>query len=508
MKQLLSDNPQTIASALQTAINSDMQSRSKQKAREGVAYYEGKHDILKNRIFYIDDNGKLKEDKFASNIRIPHQFLTEQVDQKTQYLLANGLAFEVEDETFKTYLEEYYDEDFQLFLQEIVEGGSQKGFEYAYARTNSNDRLCFQVADALNVIPLYDETNEMKRILRHYQKEIIKDGKTVKITIAEVWTDKETFYFTSEDGKVFVFDNTRELNPRPHVVARGDGGVIAKRDYGRIPFYRYSNNKKEFSDLKPIKALIDDYDLMNAFLSNNLQDFSEAIYVVTGFQGDDLSKLRQNIKAKKTVGVGTNGGVDVKTVQIPTEGRKLKMEIDKENIYKFGMAFDSTQIGDRNITNIVIKSRYTLLDMKANKTEARVRTLLKWINEMVVDDINRRHNTSYKAEDVDFSFTREAMVNENDVVTNEKTVAETRDIIIKSILQVASRLDDETVLRLICEQFELDWEEVLEAIESQEYTSGLDEGTDPVEVLTNGDAKEQVASGNGTIIKEAVQANG
>ncbi len=53
------------------------------------------------------------------------------------------------------------------------------------------------------------------------------------------------------------------------------------------------------------------------------------------------------------------------------------MEIDKENIYKFGMAFDSTQVGDGNITNIVIKARYTLLNMKANKTEARLRALLE-----------------------------------------------------------------------------------------------------------------------------------
>ncbi len=61
--------------------------------------------------------------------------------------------------------------------------------------------------------------------------------------------------------------------------------------------------------MKPIKALIDDYDLMNCFLSNNLQDFAEAMYVVSGFQGDDLSKLRQNVKAKKVVGTGSDGGI-------------------------------------------------------------------------------------------------------------------------------------------------------------------------------------------------------
>ena len=505
LDQLLSDDPQTIADGLQAAVAQDRTAIAKEKAREGVRYYEGEHDILKNRVFYIDDDDILREDKFASNIRIPHQFLTEQVDQKTQYLLSNDMEYETEDETFKIHLDEYYNEDFQLFLQEIVEGGSQKGFEYAYARTNTEDRLCFQVADSLCVFPVYDESNEVKRICRHYDKEIYKDGKTTTITIAEVWNDKQTWFFKAEKGKAFEVDNNREMNPKPHIVAQNEAGEKASRDYGKIPFYRYKNNQKEFSDLRPIKALIDDYDLMNAFMSNNLQDFAEAIYVVSGFQGDNLSKLRQNIKGKKVVGTGTGGGIDIKTVTIPVEGRKTKMEIDKENIYKFGMAFDSTQIGDGNITNIVIKSRYTLLNMKANKTEVRLQAMMKWINEMVVADINRRHNTAYKAADVKFVFTREVMVNENDLVNNEKVEAETKQVLINAILTAAARLDDETVLKLICEQFELNWEDVQEAIETQDYTSGLSDGTDPEEVLTDGNGTKQVATGAGTVVPTKVQ---
>ncbi|EOW1952466.1 phage portal protein [Enterococcus faecalis] len=497
MEALLSEDVKIIASALKAAIQTDRISKEKAKAKEGIRYYNYENDILKNRIFYVDDEGVLREDKNASNIRIPHGFFPEIVDQKTQYLLSNPIETETDDEELKEYLSEYYNKDFQVVMQEMVENASQKGFEYLYARTNSEDLLCFQVADGLGVFNIYDADNELKRICRYYDKEINTNGKVVKVHYAEIWTDSEVYFFISTNDKPFELDKSQNINPRPHVVAVDmDTNENLGRDYGVIPFYRLSNNKNETTDLQPIKALIDDYDLMNCFLSNNLQDFAEAIYVVSGFQGDDLSKLRQNIKAKKVVGTGTDGGLDVKTVTIPTEGRKTKMDIDKENIYKFGMAFDSTQVGDGNITNIVIKARYTLLNMKANKTEARLQAMLEWVNRLVIEDINRRYNKKYNPTDVKFTFTREVMVNETDIVNNEKTEAETRKIILESILQVAPRLDDDNVLRLICEQFDLDWEDVKEALEEAEYTKGLSDNTDEEETAVNpDDPTQQMAEG-------------
>ncbi|SEL60957.1 phage portal protein, SPP1 family [Alkalibacterium putridalgicola] len=481
-KKLLSDDNATVAAALAKAVDEDKNSTSKEKARTGQKYYDYEHDILNNRIFYLDDNDVLREDHNASNVKIPHAFHTELVDQKVQYLLSNPVTIEVEDEAFKERLEEYYDDDFQLFLQEAVEGASNKGKEYVFARTIANDRLCFQVSDSLHTFPVYDETNNLKGIVRYYNKDVEKDGKVVSVEFAEVWDEKQvTFYVKEDKNGSFKFDSTRDMNPRPHVIATDRLGNILKRSYGSVPFYRLSNNKQEKSDLEPIKALIDDYDLMAAFLSNNLQDFAEAIYVVKGFRGDDLSKLRQNVKAKKVVSTSSDGGVEVKTVNIPVDARKTKLDIDKDAIYKFGMGFDSTQIGDGNITNVVIKSRYALLDMKANKAEVRLRSMLSWCNEMIVADINRRFKTAYKANDITVNIVRETMVNEKDIVEVEKIKEETRAVVIESILAVASRLDDESVLKLICEQFELDWEEVQLLIEEQEYSSGLQDDTDPVE---------------------------
>ena len=101
---------------------------------------------------------------------------------------------------------------------------------------------------------------------------------------------------------------------------------------------------------------------------------------------------------------------------------------------------------------------------------------------MIVGDINRRFSTAYKASDIEITITRETMVNENDIYLNEKVKAETKAVIIQSILAAAPRLDDESVLKLICEQYELDFEEVQKLLEEQDYTTGLQDDTDPPEV--------------------------
>lgn len=475
MKQLLSDNPRDMASAIRNEIISDRGSAAKRHARQGVDYYNFRQDILKNRIFFIDDNGDLREDKYASNVRIPHSFLNELIDQKVQFMLSKPVEVETQDAELKEYLTEYYNEDMQLMLQELVEGGSQKGFEYAYARTTAADKLTFQVADSLRVIPIYDDNNDVVRILRYYSETIVEKGQTHKLWHAEVYDNEQVWYFTAKDDAAYELDKGHAVNPAPHVLAVNDEAVIddepqyAARNYGRIPFYRYSNNRDETTDLQPIKALIDDYDLMDAFLSNNLQDFAEAIYVVKGFQGDDLSKLRQNVKAKKTVGVGENGGLDIQTINIPVEARRTKLELDRENIYKFGFGFDSSQVGDGNVTNVVLKGRYTLLNMKANKAEVRLRAFLAWANDLIIDDINRRYGKAYKASDVSVSFTREMLVNENDIVANEKVAAETRSVEMQTLLAVAPRLDDETVLKQIASEYDLDYEEIQKRLETQAY---------------------------------------
>ena len=59
MNELLDSNMAVVASALKSAISNDKQSVLKEKARQGIAYYNYQNAILDNRIFYFDDEDNL-----------------------------------------------------------------------------------------------------------------------------------------------------------------------------------------------------------------------------------------------------------------------------------------------------------------------------------------------------------------------------------------------------------------------------------------------------------------
>ena len=201
-------------------------------------------------------------------------------------------------------------------------------------------------------------------------------------------------------------------------------------------------------------------------LSNNLQDVSEALYVVKGFQGDNLEEMIQNIKTKKHIGVEPDGDVDVKTIDLPYQARMNKLEVDEKNIYRFGMGFNSAQLGDGNVTNVVIKSRYALLDLKCNKLATKMKAFLKKLTKIALQEINELNGTDYQLSDVYFNVDdREVMTNASDNALIEKTEAEIQQIKLTTILNAAARLDNDTVLQAICELFDLEFDDVKASVE-------------------------------------------
>lgn len=456
---------------IQQLIDADRASDRKRWARLGQQYYEGKHDILHYRMFYFDKDGEFVEDLTRANQRIPHPYFTELVDQLPAYMLSfeeNPIRAKETAEGLQEELDLYFDEEFWSEIYDLIAGASAKGLEYLYAYKDVHDRLAFQCADSLGVVEVRaKDTDDGCEYMIYWYVDRIDKGRT-KINRIQVHTADEIWYYVQSeaDGKI-VLDDSKPYNPQPNVLYRDPKGQLSGASLGFIPFWKLPNGKRQTSNLEPIKAIIDDYDLMQCGLTNNLIDFDHPLYVVKGFEGHDPDELFTNVRTKKTIGTSADGGLEIKTIDIPYEARQAKAAEDEKNIYRFGMGFNSSQAGDGNITNVVIRSRYTLLDLKANKLEKPLKKMLREIVEVVLTEINAVKGTDYQSTDVFFEFERNVPTNEQENVQNDYQRAQTKQLEVNTILNAAAQIGDEATLRALCAVLELEYDDIVAQLEEQ-----------------------------------------
>lgn len=456
-------------------MDEDSSSERKRQASVGQRYYEGKHDIMNYRLYYYDADGEIKEDETRSNIKISHPFFTELVDQEVQYMFNGNTYVKSDIPELQEELDKVFNDYFTSELTDVLTDTVTKGFGYMYCYKDKDDNFRFECADSMGVVEVRakDTDDNCKYVIYWYIDKNTKENK--KIKRIQVWDDKQVYFYTQTDNGEIIEDDTEELNPRPHIIYRknDNDSSLYYDTLGFVPFFRLDNNRKQLGNLHPIKALIDDYDLMACGLSNNINDSAESYFVVSGFQGDSLDELISNLKTKKHIGVENGGNVDMKTVDIPYQARQTKLALDEVNIYRFGMGFNSAQIGDGNITNVVIKSRYALLDLKCNKLEKNLKKFLREIIQVVLKSLNEKYNTDYEMKDVYFDFEREVITNESDNAQIKKIKADTKALEINILLGLKGVIDDETIIKSICEQLDINYEDIKDKLPVDELDDTL-----------------------------------
>ncbi len=463
---------------LKLFIDEDMASVKKQQALTGARYYDAEHDIKNCRLFFYNSDGQLVEDTTRANVKIPHPFFTELTDQATQYILSGDDPFVVSDDPdLQDELDSRFNnnDDFRAELSDLITDCQTKGFAYMYALKDANDKMRFTCADAIGVIEVEGRFagDGKDHVIYWYIDRIDKDGHRIKKI--QDWDDSETHYYTQDDEGEIQDDADEIYNPRPHVLyTKGDGKTYGEA-LGFVPFFRLDNNKKQFSNLKPVKELIDDYDMMASSLSNNLIDFDHPLYVVKGFQGHNLDELQQNLKTKKMIGTAPDGGVEIHTVDVPFEARKTKMELDEKNIYRFGFGLNLSGLKDTSATtNIAIKAAYSLLDLRCNRLETQLKRFLRKVVNVVIDEINKEQGTDYQTDSVHFEFTHEVMSNEQENATIEKTDAEKKQVEINTLLSLQSVIGDEQVIQMICDVLDIDYDDIKDQIPKDDPYADLE----------------------------------
>lgn len=454
-------------------IDEDTASVKKHFARVGERYFDGDHDIKNYRMFYFNSDGQLVEDTSRANVRIQHPFFKELTEQGTQYTLSGSDGFVFSDvPELQSELDARFNnnDDFIDELSETLTDCQTKGFAYMYAMKDSTDKLKFTCANSIGVVEVEARFAEDKKdhAIYWYVDRVDKEGHRIKKIMD--WDDEQVVYYVQTDEGEIQLDDKAKVNPRPHILYQVDGDDNTYIDsLGFLPFFRLDNNKKQFSNLKAVKDLIDDYDLMASSLSNNLIDFDHPLYAVKGFEGDNLDELQQNLKTKKIVGVGSDGGIEVHTVDVPYEARKVKLELDEKNIYRFGMGLNLSGLKDTSATtNIAIKAAYSLLDLRCKHLERNIKRFLRKIVAVCIDEINQQNGTDYQITDVYFEFTHEVMSNEQENEQNELTEAQKQQVQINTLLSLAQIFGDDLTIQYICDVLDIDYEDVKDKLPDNE----------------------------------------
>src|SRR5574344_683723 len=134
------------------AINNEFNSKKYQLARQGLKYYQGRHDIEDYKIYYIDADGIVCEDNTKSNIRISHPFLTELVNQKVSYFHNIKKDFIFSDiPELQAALNERFDDEFKAEFIDVLRYSSIEGFSYMYRFLDEEGKSRFNFAEGLGV---------------------------------------------------------------------------------------------------------------------------------------------------------------------------------------------------------------------------------------------------------------------------------------------------------------------------------------------------------------------
>ena len=100
--------------------------------------------------------------------------------------------------------------------------------------------------------------------------------------------------------------------------------------------------------------------------------------------------------------------------------------------------------------------------MKANKLEIRLKKFLRKLIKVFLDSINEEEGTAYDLADIYFEFERETITNDTDNAQIKLTEAQAEQTEVNTLLNIANAgiLDDDTILKNICDVLDIDYEEI------------------------------------------------
>lgn len=235
-----------------------------------------------------------------------------------------------------------------------------------------DSKLKYIIVYDSEIIPFWNnDKTELEKVVRYYKDDKMKDDPDL---IVEIWEKTGVQYFRySKEGN--LIGDIQESHYETEYTLAGQPIEKEFKSFSQIPFIPFYNNRDKTSDLFDIKNLMDAYNSICTGFFENIEKFQEFIMLFQGFSGDKeaLKEAMKKIKEAKAIGLpDSSSNAGYISIDIPVEARNVLLEVLKEALFFIGRGMNPTKVGDGNVTNVVIKSRYILLDSKSSESEKRM----------------------------------------------------------------------------------------------------------------------------------------
>lgn len=347
---------------LKVILDAHEKSKTLEWMNIGDKYYQVDNDILELK----SKNG---DDKYRADNRLAHGEYKNQVDEKVSYLLSKPYSFVCDDEDYKNKFIEMLGDDFQYKLTRLGYESSNKGVSWLHPYINSKGELKFMVIPSEQCIPVWKdiEHTELDCMIRRYFVDIWQGNMRKTVTEVEVWTATEVKYYR-KDKDILIYSPTRNFDT--------NGGIINHytvdgqwTSWGLVPFVPFKNNFKELPDIKFVKTIVDNYDNSRSKSANYVEDVTNYIIAVYGYNPKNAIKLKRNIREHGMMFFDEkdDDGAEILTPSTDINALKEHWGQLKKDIIENGQSVSKDPEKMANApSGIALKMMYSSLDLKTS----------------------------------------------------------------------------------------------------------------------------------------------
>ena len=347
---------------IKALIEEHKASKIYRQAVDAENYFKGQNTTIKayEKVLF-NSRGQAVPDYFSANHKVASRFFYRSVMQANSTLLGNGVSWK--DGAGGKALGLDFDRKLIKAGRNAQVGGVSFGFY-------NNKKV--EVYSVTEFAPLYDEEDgALKAGARFWQ---VDNSKPLRVTMMEMNGYTEYQYDKDHPNGMI------RANKRPYIIVKQTSAAFGDeiydyRNYPTFPVVPCWANENKQSELVPIKATLDCFDLINAKYANDISDAELIYWTITNAGGmDDVDLVEFIDKMRKLHAAQTDADqvIQPTTIDVPFAGREALLERLEKQLYKDSMSLNTYDIAGGAVTATQIQAAYEPLNEKLDAYEAEI----------------------------------------------------------------------------------------------------------------------------------------